>query len=140
MGWLDSVIGALGQAGAGGGGQPDLMKIVSALMGPDGGGLNGLLAQLQQAGLGDAVASWVSTGQNLPVSAEQLQGALGNDTLSSLARQFGLSGDNLAGPLSQLLPQVVDRLTPNGELPAAGADALGGLGDLGSLLSGLPKR
>lgn len=137
MGLLDSVVGALGQGG-GGGGQAQLMQLVMQLLSPDGptGGLNGLVAKFQQGGLGDVVNSWVSTGQNLPISPDQLSGVLGPDVLGKLAGQLGLSQGDLAGQLSQLLPQAVDKLTPQGQLPAEGA----GLGDLGSLLGSLMNR
>jgi uncharacterized protein YidB (DUF937 family) len=137
MGLLDSVVGALGQGQ--GGGQPDLMQLVLGLLGNDAsggglGGLGGLLARAQQGGLGDIVQSWIGTGQNLPVAPEQLQAMLGPDTLGRLAQQLGLSTGDAAGQLSQLLPQVVDQLTPQGRLPE------GGLGDVGALLSGFLKR
>jgi uncharacterized protein YidB (DUF937 family) len=131
MGLFDSVVGALGQA-AGGDGQPDLMRLVLGLV-QQAGGLEGLMARLQQGGLAEAAASWVSTGQNLPVSGAQLEGALGGDLLGPLARQLGLGQGDLAGSLAQMLPQVIDGLTPNGRLPAGdGAQDLSGL--LGSLL------
>ncbi len=137
MGLLDSVIGALGQAqgpatGPGaGGGQAALLAALVAMLAPDapGGGLPGLIAKLQQGGLADAVNSWISTGQNLPVSPDQLERALPEDLLGGLSRQIGTSGHDLAGPLAQLLPQLVDTLTPNGQLPEPGA----GLGDLSGL-------
>lgn len=140
MGLLDSVIGAIGSGGggAGGGGQGALLNAVIGMLGNangPGGGLAGLVQQFQQGGLGDVVGSWVSTGQNLPVSADQLTQVLGNDTIGQLAQQLGLSNGDVAGQLSQLLPQVVDKLTPNGQLPAGG-----GLGDIGSLLGGLLNR
>lgn len=140
MGLLDSVIGAIGSgAGTGAaGGQGELLNAVIGLLGSGngaGGGLAGLVQQFQQGGLGDVVASWVSTGQNLPVSAEQLTQVLGSDTIGQLAQQLGLSNGDVAGQLSQLLPQLVDRLTPNGQLPAGG-----GLGDLGNLVGGLLGR
>lgn len=138
MGLLDSVAGALGAAGGGGGGgQADLMQAVMGLIGNDGQGLATLLQKFQQGGLGDVVGSWVGTGQNLPISPEQLGGVLGHDTLSGLAQQLGLSGGDVAGQLSQLLPQVVDKLTPGGQLPSG---ELGGLGDLGGLLGSLMRR
>jgi uncharacterized protein YidB (DUF937 family) len=141
MGLLDSVVGALGQAaggaGSGGGQEAALMNAVMALLSDNGNGgaagLGGLVGKLQQAGLGDIVNSWISTGQNLPVSGSQLQDALGSDTLGPLARQLGLGEGDLAGGLSGLLPQLVDGLTPDGQLPSGGAAP--GLGALiGSLL------
>ena len=77
------------------------------------------------------IASWVGTGQNLPVSASQLQDVLGSDVLSQFAQQLGLPPGEAAGQLSQILPQVVDKLTPNGQLSDIGNS---GLGDLGSVL------
>jgi uncharacterized protein YidB (DUF937 family) len=90
------------------------------------GGLEGLVAKFQQGGLGDVVQSWISTGPNLPISPDQLGQALGPDAL----QQLGAGGQDLLGPLSQLLPQVVDGLTPNGQLPAGGGDLAGMLGGL----------
>lgn len=141
MGLFDSVVGALGAA-AGGGAQPDLMKLVGSLMGPERGGLAGLIQEFQQGGLGDVVASWVGTGANLPISAEQISQVLGPDTLQKLAQQLGgAGGGDLAAQLSQMLPQVVDKLTPNGQLPTGGdLPDLGALGDLGGLLGGFLKR
>lgn len=136
MGLLDSVIGALGQARGGSGGQPDLMNLVVGLLANNapGGGLGGLLQRAQQAGLGDIVQSWIGSGQNLPVSAPQLQSMLGDDLLGKLAGQLGVSSGDAAGQLSQVLPQLVDQLTPQGRMPE------GGLGDVGGLLASLLKR
>lgn len=134
MGLLDSVIGALGQSGAGGGGG-DLLGAVVGMLGQNGGGglggLAGLVAKMQQSGLGDVAASWVGTGQNAPISADQLGGVLGQDTVSQMAQQLGLNHGDLLGQLSQMLPQVVDQLTPHGQMPQQA--------DLGSLLGGLLK-
>jgi uncharacterized protein YidB (DUF937 family) len=135
MGLFDSVVGALGQGGGGSGGQPDLMRIVMGLV-QQAGGLEGLLTKLQQGGLGEAAASWVSTGQNMPVSGQQIEGALGGNLLGPLAQQFGLDTGDLAGGLARMLPQVVDGLTPNGQLPPGGA----GTQDLGGLLGSLLNR
>lgn len=82
------------------------------------GGVNGILAQLNQAGLGEQVASWIGTGRNLPVSAEQIQSALSNEQLRSLANAFGVDIDNLPQLLAQHLPQAVDKASPNGVLPS----------------------
>ena len=79
----------------------------------------------------------MGTGQNLPVSADQLHSALGGDQVAALAQQTGLPVGDLMGQLAQMLPQVVDQLTPNGQVPDGGAD-LGGL--LGNVLGGLMRR
>lgn len=84
------------------------------------GGLGGLIQTFQQKGLGELVNSWVSTGQNLPISADQIQQALGHDKLQEIAQQSGVSVDNVSSHLSSLLPALVDKLTPNGELPQHG--------------------
>ena len=95
------------------------------------GGWGGLVPTRQQSGLGDVVGPWGGTGQNLPVQPDQLGAALGQDTISSMAGQLGMNNNDLLGQLSQMLPQVVDKLTPNGQVP------VGGLGDVGSLLGQL---
>jgi uncharacterized protein YidB (DUF937 family) len=151
MGLLDSVLGgamgALQGGGQAGGGNAMLMQVIGALLQGQGGGgaagglggLGGLLQQLQQGGLGEAAQSWVSTGQNLPVSPGQLQSALGADRIDALAQQVGMPAGDLSSQLAQFLPQVVDQLTPNGQLPDGGGNAdLGGL--LGNVLGGLLKR
>jgi uncharacterized protein YidB (DUF937 family) len=148
MGLLDSVMGAVSSQAQGGGGlqgllgmlgnQPQLLQAASSLLGNDGqfGGLQGLIEKFQQGGLGDVVSSWVGKGENLPISAEQLTGVLGNDTLKGLASQFGVNTDDLAGQLSSVLPGMVDKLTPNGQLPSAD---MGNGGDLMGMLGGLLK-
>jgi uncharacterized protein YidB (DUF937 family) len=145
MGLLDSVIGALGQVqGGGAGGQGDLLNMVIGMLGQGGGaaggsggigGLAGLVDKFHQGGLGEIASSWVGTGQNLPISPDQLGGVLGHDTVSDMASKLGMGHGDLLGQLSQLLPQVVDKLTPNGQLPQAGG--AGGLGDLAGMLGGL---
>ena len=89
-----------------------------------------------QGGLGDVVNSWVGKGENLPISAEQLTSVLGNDTLTGLAGNFGVNTNDLAGQLSSVLPDIVDKLTPDGQAPAVG---LGNGGDLMGMLDGLLK-
>ena len=164
MGLLDSVIGALGQsqggagAAGGGGGQGALLQMVLGMLMQGGqggqgsqggqvsqaggggglGGLGGLVEQFTRHGMGDMVKSWVGTGQNLPVSPDQMTQVLGSDRISQMAEQLGLGKGELAGQLSQMLPQVVDRLTPHGQLPQG--NDLSSLGDIGGLLGGLLKR
>lgn len=128
MGLLDEVGSLLGGSAQGGGSVVGLVRQVLAQTG----GLQGLLQKLQQGGLGDAVASWVGNGQNLPVSAEQIKAALGSGQLAELAGKLGMDDQQLSAQLAQHLPGVVDKLTPNGQLPqggdllAQGADLLKG--------------
>jgi uncharacterized protein YidB (DUF937 family) len=136
MSLLDTVIGALGSSQGGGN---DPLRAIVGMLG-QGGGLGGLVQKLQQAGLGDAVNSWVSTGQNLPVSPDALGSALGHDTVSNFANQLGLNKADALGQLSQLLPQVVDKLTPNGQVPHGDLGSMAGMGDLANMLGGFLKR
>lgn len=81
------------------------------------GGLNAIVAKLQQAGFGDQVKSWIGSGQNLPITAEELQQVLGSDTVRQLAARFNIPVDQLAKVLAQQLPTTVDHASPAGELP-----------------------
>ena len=82
-----------------------------------GGGLSAIVAKLEQSGLGDQVKSWIGSGHNLPITAEQLQQVLGSDTVKQLAARFGIPVDQLAKVLAQQLPTAVDHASPNGRLP-----------------------
>jgi uncharacterized protein YidB (DUF937 family) len=115
MGLLDQVLGALGQQ-AGGSGQNQMLDLVMQLINSQPGGLQGLIERFAQGGLGQQAQSWVSTGQNLPISPEQLLKVLGGGPLSQLTQQAGLSDADAAGGLADLLPRVVDQLTPNGAI------------------------
>ena len=91
------------------------------------GGLGGLLDKLQKGGLGDTANSWVGSGQNQPVSPGQLGSALGPDIIKVLAQRSGLSEEEISKQLSQALPGVVNKLTPQGRLPTL-AEVLGMVG------------
>jgi uncharacterized protein YidB (DUF937 family) len=80
------------------------------------GGLQGMLQSFHEKGLGSLVSSWVSTGQNLPVSADQVQQVLGSGTVQELAAKAGISPDMAGSAISQMLPTLVDKLTPNGQV------------------------
>jgi uncharacterized protein YidB (DUF937 family) len=146
MGLLDSVVGGMLGGGGSSGGNSQLLQIIMGMLSNQGGGglggmgnsggLGGLLQQFQRGGLGDVAASWVSTGPNQPVSGEQLQGVFGNDMVAQIAQQLGMSQGDTLGQLSQMLPTVVDKLTPNGELPTGNPD----MGQLGDLMGSLLKR
>ena len=108
----------------GGGGLGDLLKsglggllATGAAGSIVSGGLGDLLKQLQQNGHGDAADSWVGTGPNKAISPNDLADALGADKVSALAAHTGMSRDDLLQGLSEYLPTVVDKLTPQGRLP-----------------------
>lgn len=117
-----------------------LLPVILGLLGGKGslgnlGGLGGLLGKLQGAGLADQADSWVSTGANKPVSADALRDALGPDTVDQIAREAGVSQAEAASGLAKHLPDLIDRLTPDGNVPE-GTD----LDDrLGSLLKSFGK-
>ncbi len=82
------------------------------------GGVGGMLDKFRQGGYADQADSWQSTGQNAPISGDALQQVLGSGAIGQIAQQLGLSHGEAAGGLAQVLPQVIDKLTPNGEVPA----------------------
>ncbi|MFM2345064.1 MAG: hypothetical protein RLZZ210_1677 [Pseudomonadota bacterium] len=87
------------------------------------GGLDGLKNLLEQNGLAEQVQSWIGTGENLPVSAEQIQQALdSNGTLSELASKANVTKETASELLSNIIPNVIDKITPNGSLPEGGLD------------------
>lgn len=120
MGLFDDLAGkAFGMLSGGSGENPDnpLDGILEVVMPKDSGGLGGLLQSFQQKGLGDTVASWIGKGENLPISADQIQSVLGNETIQNLAAKFGISSDEISTMLAQYLPGTVDKLTPDGAIP-----------------------
>lgn len=123
---LDKLIAGAVQGMAGGQGAADnaLMQIVGSLLSNGGpyGGLAGLVQQFQQAGLGQQVGSWVSTGANLPISPEQLSKVFGGSQLQQMASTAGMDASQFGAQLSQLLPQMIDQLTPNGQMPTGGLE------------------
>lgn len=109
MGLLDGLLGGV----VGG----EMVSVVNSLIEKHG-GVQGIVSQLQQQGLGATVSSWVGTGPNQPISPDQVHQVFGADTIKALAAKAGISPQDLASKLSTLLPQVVDKLTPNGTVPA----------------------
>lgn len=81
------------------------------------GGLNGLVQAFHQNGLGNLVNSWTGTGQNQTATPEQMQQVLGSDKVQALAQKLGVSPEVASSTLAQLLPTVIDKLTPNGSIP-----------------------
>jgi uncharacterized protein YidB (DUF937 family) len=109
MGLLDGLLG--GTVGAA------LVTAANDLIEKNG-GISGLVSKLQEKGLGPIVQSWIGTGQNAPIEPEQIGAAAGGDIIDELAAKAGVSADELKKKLAEILPQVVDKLTPEGKLPS----------------------
>lgn len=101
--------------GEGGGGSPIAACLHLANSYP--GGFSGLLQAFHEKGLGGVVSSWVGTGANQPITAEQIQSVLGRENIEKFASKAGIDPDQASAKLAECLPQVVDKLTPNGEVP-----------------------
>ncbi|CAG7857458.1 hypothetical protein MCAMS1_02291 [biofilm metagenome] len=146
MGILDTVLGVIkGQTannaaptstpGAATGGAGDLLEsVIGMITDPNSGGLSGLVEKFMQGGLAEQVTSWISTGSNLPISAEQIKEILGSSFVQGLAEKAGIDVNDVAGSLSNLLPQIIDKLTPDGEVPGDNNLLEAGLAGLKNLL------
>ncbi|HWR16841.1 MAG TPA: YidB family protein [Terriglobales bacterium] len=118
MGLLDEVLNkAAGVAPAPDNPQNSLASAMLSMLCSQSGGISGLAHRFTANGLGDMIHSWISTGQNLPISPEQVQNVLGSDQVQAIADKAGISPEAAQSGLAQVLPQIVDRLTPNGEVP-----------------------
>ena len=115
MGLLDSVLGAVSGNSDEGGGANALVGMVGHLI-QQNGGLQGLADKFSQSGAGGAFSSWVGTGQNQPISANQIQEALGSDQVKAVAAKMGIDPAQASALLAQYLPKVVDKLTPQGQI------------------------
>lgn len=144
LGGLGGIVGALAA-------NPQLLQVLMSLLSGGGqgrsgaqagggglGGLGGLGEQFQQAGLGDVLSSWIGTGQNRQVSGDQLTQVFGQDKLSQLGAQLGMDGSSLAGELSQILPSLIDQMTPQGQVPQAAES--GNPNDLFGMLEAFQRR
>lgn len=121
MGLLDDVV----NAASGGQGQsnPQSSQMIGHVMDMiknHPGGVTGLVSSFQQNGLGGIVSSWIGTGQNQSISGDQVESVLGSSQVANLAAKAGISPDQAKSALSAILPQVMDRLSPNGQLPQGG--------------------
>jgi len=119
---LGSVLGGLGSGKQIQGGNLLLQLALSMLQ--QNGGLEGVLNRFRQGGLAQQADSWVSTGQNMNISADQLQQVFGSSTIKDLASQLGVSEDQTGSSMAQLLPEVINRLTPQGQVPENGNEEI----------------
>ena len=116
-GVLGGVLGSLG-------GQMGSQVLLTVAMGmlQKSGGLEGILAKFRAQGHGKAVDSWVGTGENHEISGDQVKAVLGESTVSEVAKQLGTSHEEASGSLAALLPELINSLTPNGQIPANSSD------------------
>ncbi len=113
MGLFDSLAGnMLGKLG----GEKGAIAQVAIDLFNQNGGLPGVLEKFKAAGFADEVASWVGNGSNLPISAEQIVQVLGSATIQAAANKLGINASEISAKIAEYLPQVVDRMTPNGEV------------------------
>jgi uncharacterized protein YidB (DUF937 family) len=118
MGLLDEITSGLKGAMSQGSGPGSLLDSVKGLLtSAETGGLEGLVQKFKEKGLGDTINSWIGTGENKPITQEKIQQVLGNSYIQQLAAKAGLSTDEISNKLATILPQVIDKLTPNGKLP-----------------------
>ncbi|MEI6234565.1 MAG: YidB family protein [Planctomycetota bacterium] len=116
MGLMDMLGGAL-SGNSGKAGSSGVLESVLGMVTQHSGGLGGLVEQLKAAGLDKQVSSWVGTGDNIPVSADQIKAALGSSKIAEIAKASGVSNDEAAHGLAKHLPDVVNQLTPDGNVP-----------------------
>jgi uncharacterized protein YidB (DUF937 family) len=121
MGGLESMLGGAGGRGAGGGALMALLPVLLQALQRNG-GLGGLLSQFQQKGYGEQADSWVSTGRNQPIGGDILSQVLGSGQMDEIAQQLGMSRHEAADQMASALPDVVDRMTPQGNVPSNSDD------------------
>jgi uncharacterized protein YidB (DUF937 family) len=139
MGLFDSILGAVSRQTEASGGVNPLIGVVGGLINQCG-GLQGLMNKFAQQGHGATFQSWVGTGQNLPISGDQIQNVLGSEQVKALAAKFGVDPAEASQFLAQYLPKVVDKLTPAGKIDPS-ADHQQGLASLlPSLLESLGSK
>lgn len=113
MGLFDSVAGAvLGKLG----GEKGAMAQIAVDLFNQNGGLPGVIEKFKTGGFAEEAASWVSKGENLSISAEQITQVLGSDTVENIAGKLGMNPDDISAKIAEYLPQVIDKMTPNGEV------------------------
>lgn len=120
MGILDDVVGKIlgSESGAESSGLRD--SVLDMLTDKEGGGLSGLVQSFQQKGLGDTISSWIGTGQNTSISPEQIEEGVGTERIQNLAAKAGMSTEEVTAKLSELLPTMIDKITPDGLVPEGG--------------------
>jgi uncharacterized protein YidB (DUF937 family) len=124
---LGSILGGLtgGSSAATGGIGGNLLLQIALSMLQQNGGLDGVLGKFRQAGMGAQADSWVSTSQNMNMSPDQLQQVFGSGALNDIASKFGVSQEEAGSAMSQVLPEVINQLTPQGQVTSESNDSIG---------------
>jgi uncharacterized protein YidB (DUF937 family) len=122
MGLLDSLLGRLAAGGAQPGQSPLLQAALQLMQ--QNGGLPGIISKFEHGGMAEHVGSWIGTGENIPITGSQLQEILGTGTIGQIAQQLGLSHGDASSGLAQVLPQIIDHMTPTGQVAADHGDML----------------
>jgi uncharacterized protein YidB (DUF937 family) len=119
MAFLDDLVEKVTGAVKGSQGQQEglLAGVMGLLTNKETGGLEGLIQAFNQKGLGDVISSWVGTGNNAAITPEQIQEVLGSDMIKQLSEKSGASIDAAKAQLAELLPTLIDKLTPEGKVP-----------------------
>jgi uncharacterized protein YidB (DUF937 family) len=130
-GFVSQVLGSF-MGGQQGGQSAAIASILQQVLSADGGGVASIISRFEAAGLGSHAQSWVSTGENMPISAEHIGAAFPSEQIEGWATQAGTTPDKLRAVLAEALPQAVDHVTPSGQVPEQNA-----IPDLSPLLSRL---
>jgi uncharacterized protein YidB (DUF937 family) len=123
MSLLDLAEQALGASNPQGGNTAAIGAVMN-LVNSYPGGVGGLVSAFEKNGLGGVAGSWVGQGANQQISPDQVQNGLGNEALQDVAAKLGVSPDEASGVVAQLLPHVINHLTPNGQVPAGNIDVV----------------
>jgi uncharacterized protein YidB (DUF937 family) len=117
MNLVSQVAGAAMSSGQEGGGNAAMMNAIAGMLGQQSGGMEGLVQAFSQNGMAEQVQSWVGTGENMPISPDQVQNVLGGDMIANLAAQVGVSPEMASTVVAQVLPLLINQLTPHGTVP-----------------------
>jgi uncharacterized protein YidB (DUF937 family) len=135
MSLLDTLASSFGQSSPQGGAAPaGLIAAAMEFVNSQPGGINGLIQRFHENGAGDVVSSWIGNGENKPIDPGTLTNVLGSGAVGEMAQKAGVSSDQISGMLAAVLPHLVDKATPDGQVPPEGKlDLTSVMGSLGGL-------
>jgi uncharacterized protein YidB (DUF937 family) len=118
MGLFDGLIGSV-LSNLGNQTDNPMLRSVASMLANHEGGIDGLIQSFKDKGMGDTIASWIGSGENAPISADQLKDVLGEGRIAEIANSLGITHGDAAGQLATALPQLIDKLTPGGHLDSS---------------------